>query len=232
MKTLPSPETSMIRRFALATTALFLLAVPAQAQTYNSNSQSYDYNTTTSMPELSPLSGFYAGGFGGFSLNDVESGSGADFDANGGDYGLFVGYSLDTLLNNNLGLGINASIEGHYAWSNADDELTVAGISLTAEKQHEWGLSFRPGLSFINNYMPLDMKPYAILGYREAEFETSVGAATNSETLHGFELGFGSELIVFKNFGIRLDYSHVFYDNKDGLQADEDDLRLGAAYHF
>jgi hypothetical protein len=222
----------MIRRFALATTALFLLAAPAQAQTYNSTSQNYDYNTSTSMPELSPLSGFYAGGFGGYDWSSVETGSGADFDVDGSDYGLFVGYSLDTLLNNNLGLGINASIEGHYAWSSADDEFTVAGIPLSAEKQHEWGISFRPGLSFINSYMPLDMKPYAILGYREAEFETTIGGVKNSESLHGFELGVGSEVIAFKDFGVRLDLSHVFYDNKDGLEADETDLRLGAAYHF
>lgn len=222
----------MIRKTALATTALFLLAAPAYAQTYHSTSQSYDYNSSPSTPELSPLSGFYAGGFGGFSWNDVESGSGADFNTNGGDYGLFVGYSLDTLLNNRLGLGINASIEGHYAWSTADDNMTVAGIALSAEKQHEWGVSFRPGLSFINSYMPLDMKPYAILGYREAQYETTVAGVKNSEDLHGFELGFGSELIAYKDFGVRLDYSHVFYDNKDGLEADEDDLRLGVAYHF
>lgn len=222
----------MIRKTALATTALFFLAAPAQAQTYHSTSESYNYNTSTSMPELSPLSGVYAGGFGGFSWNNVETGSGADFDVDGGDYGLFVGYSLDTLLNNNLGLGINASIEGHYAWSDADDEFTVAGIPLTAEKQHEWGISFRPGLSFINQYMPLDMKPYGILGYREAEYETTIGGTKNSESLHGFELGFGSEVIAYKDFGVRLDYSHVFYDNKDGLEADEDDLRLGLAYHF
>lgn len=167
--------------------------------------------------EVSPLSGVYVGGYGGYGWTDAE-GAG---DLDGFDYGAFAGYSIDTLLDRTLGLGINASVEGFYGWSDQDDD----GV----EKDNEWGVSFRPGLSFVDNYMPLGLKPYGIFGYRSAEFESDAGG---SDWHDGFELGIGTEVIAYQDFGVRLDYSHVFYEDKGGVDPDEDDIRLGVAYHF
>ncbi|PZO85769.1 MAG: hypothetical protein DI626_07140 [Micavibrio aeruginosavorus] len=168
---------------------------------------------------LSPLSGVYAGGYGGYGWTDADVAGGSDI--KGWDYGVFAGYSMDTLLDRTLGLGINGSIEGFYGWSDADDD----GV----EKDNEWGVNFRPGLSFIDDYT-LGLKPYGIIGYRRAEFQSTAGG--DSEWLDGFELGIGTQLMAYGDFGVRLDYSHVFYEDKAGLDPDEDDIRLGVSYHF
>ena len=38
--------------------------------------------------------------------------------------------------------------------------------------------------------------------------------------------------MAYNAFGVRLDYTHVFYKEDDGLDPSEDNLRLGVAYHF
>ena len=183
--------------------------------------------------EVSPLSGMYVGAYGGYGWSDVDFSAGPDPDVNGFDYGGFVGYSLDTLLDRTLGLGINMSIEGYIGASEADDDETIAGIGVDYEKNWEWGVTLRPGLSFVDSYMPLGLKPYGIVGYRRAEYEVSAdGIGSTEEKYNGFELGFGSEVIAYQDFGVRVDYSHVFYGDKDGVDIDEDNIRLGVAYHF
>lgn len=176
---------------------------------------------------ISPLSGVYLGGYGGYGWTDAEVDGFSDPNINGADYGVFAGYSLDTLLDRTLGLGINGSIEAFYGWSSADDE--VGGVDF--EKENEWGVNFRPGLSIVDDYT-FGLKPYGIIGYRRAEFKGSAGGVSDSEHYNGFELGLGTELMAMGDFGVRLDYSHVWYGEKDGIDPDEDDLRLGVAYHF
>lgn len=174
--------------------------------------------------QTTPSTGFYAGVFGGYGWTDVDAAAGPAFDVDGGDYGIMAGYELGGLLQNNFNLGIQGALEISYAWSSADD--TVGGV--TTEKNHEWGINFRPGLTFISNAMAMDLKPYAILGYRRAEFESAGG----DEGYDGFELGIGTELVAYGDYGVRLDYTHVFYEDKGGLDPDENDLRLGLTYHF
>lgn len=199
-----------------------LFAVAASASGAHAQTNSYSENS------VSPLSGVYVGGFGGYSWNDTDTTGAGNLSVDGGDYGLFVGYQLDTLLDRTIGLGINGAIEAHYAWSDASD--TVGGVKV--EKDHEWGVSFRPGLSFVDSVMPVGVKPYGIIGYKRANFEASAGGVSADRNFDGFELGLGTELIAFNDFGVRLDYSHTWYEDKAGVDPSGDDLRLGMAYHF
>ena len=108
---------------------------------------------------------------GGHSWVDGDTGvAGVDADLEGWEGGVFAGYKFGRFLNNDFGM--NAAIEAHYNWSGIDD--TVAGIDL--EKDSDWGISFRPGLSFLPGFSSMTaISPYAILGYKRANFETSGG---------------------------------------------------------
>ena len=105
-------------------------------------------------------------------------------------------------------------------------------IQENIEKDHEWGVSFRPGLSFVDDAMPFGIKPYGIIGYKRANFEATTAGVSDDEDFDGFELGFGTELMAYNDFGVRLDYSHTWYEDKSGFDPSVDDLRLGVAYHF
>ncbi len=175
-------------------------------------------------------SSFYAGGFGGYGWTDGELAGGPTFDVNGTEYGAFAGYEIGTLIK--WPVTLNGALEFHYGWSNADETRTVGLAAVQVEKDHEWGINFRPGLAFIFDRAEMNLKPYGILGYRRAEFDTTTAGVSNSEQYNGFDLGIGTELIAFNNFGTRLDYSHVFYQEKNGLDPDENDVRLGVVFHF
>lgn len=208
-----------MKKLLLTTAALIAVAAPAQADNYNYESLSY-------------LSGFYVGGFAGHTWNDVDTPvAGVDLDIDGGDYGVFFGYKADALLDetiNRVGLGLNGAIEAHYAWSGADDEVGAVDF----EKEGEWGISFRPGLSILDETMPWGINPYAILGYKHLELEGETAGVSEDESFDGFELGIGTEIITYGDFGVRLDYSHTWYGEESGFDPDSDDIRLGVAYHF
>lgn len=202
-------------------------AVPASAEQYvtattNTTTTTRD-TTTTAGAELSPLSGLYLGAYGGYDWTDTDSEGGGSVD--GFDYGVFAGYKIDAILDstvNRLGLGINGAIEGFYGWSEADDS--------EIEKGDEWGVSFRPGFSVVDQYTEnWGVNPYLILGYRNTEFEADGG---DDEDLDGFELGIGTQVIAFGDVGVRVDYSHTFYEEEGGLDPDSDDIRVGLSYHF
>ena len=204
----------MIKKTALLTAAAIVTLTGAAHAQYQQQA------TYKEEGKISPLSGVYAGAYGGYGWSDADFDGGGSADLDGMDYGLFAGYSLDTLLDSTIGLGINGSLEGFYGWSDQDDGAF--------DKGNEWGINFRPGLSFVDDYT-FGLKPYGIIGYRRAEFDSTSG----SKDWHdGFELGLGTELMAMGDFGVRLDYSHVWYDDKGGVDPDEDDLRLGVAYHF
>jgi hypothetical protein len=177
------------------------------------------------------MSGFYAGGYGGYGWNDTDTDFGADVDPKGWEYGAFIGYSLDAWLDRTIGMGMTGAIEGHYGWSGGDVDDSSGGVGL--QKKNEWGVDFRPGFSFVNDATAsLGVKPYGIVGYRRTEYEGSVAGASNDHHYNGFELGAGTELVTYKHYGIRADYTHVWYGSNSGFNPDEDDVRLGVAYHF
>ena len=175
-----------------------------------------------------PLTGVYAGVYGGYDWTDVDAGG---MDPDGWDGGIFIGYKYDALLGGGMkdyGIGANGAIEAFYGISNADD----ASGGIAVEKDDEWGISLRPGISIFNKVTKdMGINPYGILGYRNTEFETT-GLPGGSERYNGFELGLGTQLIAFQNAGIRLEYSHTWYGSKHGVDPDSNDLRLGLSYHF
>lgn len=196
-----------------AVLAIFaLLASPALAQ---------DAGVPYNQRPVPDQGGIYLGGFGGWGWTDMDAAGGANVD--GMDWGVFGGYKMTGLLSE---WNMTAALEVHAAWSDADD----AGGGFAYDKDHEWGFSFRPGIKFLSDVAPFDLNPYGILGYRNASIDNTVVGA--DDDFHGFELGLGTELIAYGNWGVRLDYAHVWYGSEGTMEPDEDDLRLGLAYHF
>ena len=214
-----------MKKILMCGTVVLGLAVscPAMAEPYQSGG-----NNIT----LSPLSGIYVGGYGGYDWSESDLGTTAfDAEPDGWERGVFVGYKIDAILDrmNGMGLGMNGAIEAFYGWSDAEDQIGALSI----DKNHEWGISFRPGFSVVDHVTsPLGINPYAILGYRRTEFEASTATVSASEDYNGFELGVGTELVAYGDFGIRAEYSHTWYEEENGIDPSSDDIRVGLAYHF
>lgn len=222
-----------MKKLLLAAVAVTAIAPAAHAQdkyerTFNNQQPTTTRTTTTATPapatsytsnESGTTSwGPYVGVYGGYGWSSVDTAAG-DADVDGADYGGLVGFKVDHLLE---GLGITGAVEAYYGGSEADD--TVAGVDV--EKGDEWGVNFRPGLSFLS--MGGQINPYGIIGYRRTEFETAGG----SEDYDGFDLGIGTELMSWNNVGLRADYTHTFYEENGGVDPDENDIRIGLVYHF
>lgn len=187
--------------------------------------------TTTDSSGNTFLTGPYVGVFGGYDWTDIDfKPTGASVDPDGWEGGVFAGYKFDRLfgMDRNFLFSASAAIEGFYGVSRADE--TSAGTRV--DKDNEWGVSFRPGLSVIDRIAgDTGLSPYAILGYRNTEFKSS-GAVVSSERYDGFELGIGTELVAFNHGGLRLEYAHTWYGSQGGIDPASDDLRLGISLHF
>lgn len=171
-------------------------------------------------------SNFYLGGYGGYGWTDSGISPGPGADPKGVDYGVIAGWEITSFMKN--AMGVRGAIEAFYGWSNQRE--SSSGTS--AEKNHEWGVNVRPGLDFLDRAMPFDLKPYAILGYRRTQFESTVTGAANRDDFNGFELGAGTEFASVNDIGTRFDYSHVFYGSEGRMDPDEDDVRISLVKHF
>jgi outer membrane immunogenic protein len=194
-----------------AVIATMALAAPASAQEYGHNTRA-----------MGSMSGPYIGAYGGYGWTDADVAGGDDI--NGGDYGLFAGYEMTGLFESWMH-GLSAAVELHYGWSGADD----AGAGNTFDKEHELGVSFKPGLAFLATEDSV-VKPYGIVGWRRTQFENNI--AGTDDDFDGLEVGIGTEVVAMGNFGVRLDYTHVFYGDDGAVDPDEDNIRAGLAYHF
>ncbi|MBU6234245.1 MAG: outer membrane beta-barrel protein [Alphaproteobacteria bacterium] len=188
-------------------------AAPSQTGTYGSTSSTTMYDDSSS----SPLTGAYLGAYGGYGWTDADTTAG-NLEVDGADYGVFLGYKLDEYLQDKI--GITGAVEAHLGWSGADD--SIAGTSV--EKEHEWGVDFRPGISISKM-----LNPYAIIGYRRASFDSPT---LGDQDFDGFDLGIGTELVTWDRVGMRLDYVHTWYGEENGIDPDENDIRLGLSYHW
>jgi hypothetical protein len=171
----------------------------------------------------------YVGGYGGYGASDGYR----DNEPSGLDYGVFAGFKFQRLMSANW--GVTAAIEGNLGGSGIEDEGQVNGVNITTEKNHEYGISFRPGLTFKPSASFI-LNPYAIIGYRATEYDVtgSLGGFTSSATAEydGFELGLGTNLLTYNNFDLRFEYSRTFYDANGLFSPDEDSFRFGLVYHF
>lgn len=199
-----------MKKILMGAVAVIALSTSAHAQSYIDNTRK---SSVTGIND-SPLSGLYLGGYGGYSWNGVDTPAGGTARVEGEDYGLFMGYKLDQYLQNNI--GINGAVEAHYGWSNASGR--------NIDKEREWGVSFRPGISISEN-----INPYGIIGYRNTKFDTPAGGSNWHD---GFELGLGTEIVSWDRVGVRLDYSHVWYGAEGGYDPEEDNVRAGLLYRF
>ena len=150
--------------------------------------------------------GLYLGALGGYEWTDTNVGGASNVD--GWDWGLFAGYQMTGLMHD-MGWDMTAAVEVEYSWSGADD----SGGGMFIDKNHEWGVDFRPGLAFLSSDR-LNINPYGIIGYRHANFDNNVVGADSG--FNGFELGIGTELVTDGHFGVRLDYDHVWYGSSAG----------------
>lgn len=210
----------------IATTALLSTVVTTAFAAPASRS-----GTTRENISSSPFSGPYVGAYGGYDWSEADTNiAGFSPETRGWDYGVFAGVRIDGLLDrvNGLGIGLNGAIEGFYGWSDADDDI----LGISVDKDNEWGVSFRPGLSFLDKNSMGGVVPYGIIGYRNTEFEAFSGTAGSSERFNGFDLGIGTQLLTMGAIGLRAEYTHTWYASEGGIDPDSDNVRVGLSYHF
>ncbi len=161
------------------------------------------------------------------------------------------------------GTGFFGSLFGGYAWNQkqfylageaninmssldfqaSNDEFIHSSFSETHYKmQHEVGLSILPGYLFTNTTLF-----YGRLGYANGNFKISTTdtSLTNiNRNLSGFRYGLGMNQTITQHFSVRMEYSHIDYQNTsftvvDGavtkntsISPKTDQVEFGLVYNF
>lgn len=183
----------------------------AQAETRQTQVSRIEPAAGRSTNPYDDFTGIYGGGDFGYGLSD---------DVEGWNGSLFAGYGFEHGFDV---LGAYAGIELAHEWSGADG--STGGLSF--EKDHAWNVTFRPGVSVMD-----DGLGYGIIGYSRAEFESG----GDDEYLDGMILGLGGQFNTGMAFKPRLEYTYTNYEDASiggtDFAATENAIKLGAVFQF
>lgn len=144
--------------------------------------------------------GLYLGGtLGyGFGATDVTGGSGSfDLDTNGGVGTIFAGYNWQA---GRAVLGIEMDVGTGYL-----DDSTGVGPGLVSSELNVMGsLRARAGMLVTPAFLV-----YGTAGLAIANFDFRANSVTASETLYGYQVGAGTELMITPNWTFRMEYLYT-----------------------
>ena len=150
--------------------------------------------------DLERWTGLYLGGTLGYGFGgvDVSGGSGAfDLDAQGVVGTLFAGYNWQF---GRAVLGLEADIGTGWL----DDSLG-SGLGLVSQDLNVMGsLRARAGYLLTPAFMV-----YGTAGIAAADYEFRANGVTSSETLVGYQVGVGTELVIVPNWTLRMEYVYT-----------------------
>lgn len=213
--------------------ALSVVALPALAADLGGGPpRGYSAPAPAYQPtQIEKWTGFYLGGTLGYATGttEVTGGSGSfDLDTTGGVGTLFTGYNWQS------GRAV-FGVEGDIGTGNVDDS-SGTGLGLVSSELNAFGsVRARAGLLVTPAFLV-----YGTGGLAIADFDFKANGLTASETLYGYQIGAGTELMMVPNWTLRMEY--VYTDlgketiNHGGLSNTYDPdfhtLRAGFSYKF
>ena len=186
-------------------------------------------------------SGFYVGAQAGYlwgdadgkGIDELEGLSANNADVDGGVAGLYAGYNW--LMDNGFLLGI----EGEWNYVDADGKTAVVdgnddtGWSAKATQDWDASLRLRAGMVVNNDYLL-----YVTGGAAWAKVGVDIydddneKIANDSQTMSGWTIGAGVEMVLTENLHARLQYRYTDYGDKDFSDTvDGDVYKINADYN-
>lgn len=182
--------------------------------------------------DIERWTGFYFGATYGYAdgQTGVSGGSGSfDVDQSGGLGTLFAGY------NHQIGqavIGLEADLGGLGSFDGANG---IGPLGVTSELNWFGSARVRAGM-----LLTPALLVYATGGIAWADFDFGANGIARSETLFGYQLGAGTELMLSRNWSLRAEYiytdlapetfNHGAIDNK--YDADFHTVRAGLSFKF
>jgi outer membrane immunogenic protein len=106
---------------------------------------------------------------------------------------------------------VNASYSTYQFKTNNSEEISGGNSQTKYRLQSSYGISLLPGFYYMPNTLF-----YTRVGYENGNFKTSttdVSLANVDKHLNGFRCGLGVKQTVTRNMALRMDYSHIAYQN-------------------
>lgn len=139
---------------------------------------------------------------------------------------------------------LNGNLSSAYFTTSNEDKVHSSFSQTTIKMNKSWGIGLLPGI-----ILPQDTLLYARVGYVDGNFHvstTDVSLANTNTWLNGLRLGLGIEKTIHKNWGLRLEYSHISYEQqsstvnipadsftkKTDITPDSNQFELGIVYRF